>query len=256
MRSVRVVFSTVVFAIVSLSVSSAALADETVSVKVGYQSTNISGQFAGNISGVTNQIDMQNDLGFKRSNNVTAEAALQLGDFRLQAGYLPLDFKGSGTLTRTVNFNGVNYQGGIPTTSEVKADIYDIGLTYYLINMNNMPSRFQLGIEPAVKIIHANATMSNSAVGTQQVSATVPIPTIGLRARVALADFLGVVARVGYMSYAKNRFLDLDGQVEFSPVPLLGIYAGYRKMELKADTSGVYLNVNMQGPYVGAFFRF
>ena len=256
MRSMRVVYSIVVFAIVSMSASSTASADETVSVKLGYQTTNVFGQFAGGVNGVNNQIDMQNDLGFKRSNNVTAEAALQLGDFRLQAGYLPLDFKGSGTLTRNVSFNGVTYSASQPVTSEVKADIYDIGLTYYLINMNNMPSRFQLGIEPAVKIIHASATLSSSASGTQQVSATVPIPTIGLHARVALADFLGVVARVGYISYASNRFLDLDGQVEFSPVPLLGIYAGYRKMELKADTSGVYLNINMNGPYVGAFFRF
>lgn len=250
MRSMRLLF-----AIVLMGMSSVALADETVSIKVGYQSTAISGQFAGNVNGVGTQIDMQNDLGFKRSNNVTAEAALQLGDFRLQAGYLPLDFKGSGTLTRSVTYNGQTYTAGTPVTSQVKADIYDLAVTYYLINMNDMPSRFQLGIEPAVKIIKADTSLTGGGT-TSKVSATVPIPTIGLRARVALADFLGVVGRVGYMSYSKNHFLDADAQVEFSPVPLLGIYAGYRKIGLKVDTSGVFLDTHLDGPYVGAFARF
>jgi hypothetical protein len=244
-----------VFAIVFMCVSSTAMADETVSVKVGYQSTAVSGQFAGNVNGVGTHIDMKNDLGFKRSDNVTAELALQLGDSRLSLGYLPLDFKGSGTLTRNITFNGQNYAASTAVTSRVKATIYDLAYTYYLINMNDMPSRFQLGIEPAVKFIHAESSLT-AANSTNQVSATVPIPTIGLRARVALADFVGVVGRVGYMGYASNRFLDVDGQVEFSPVPLLGIYAGYRKLELKADTSGVFVDMRMDGPFAGAFFRF
>ena len=252
MRSLRFIFT-----VALMCMSSVALADETVSVKVGYQSTAASGQFAGNVNGAGTQIDMKNDLGFKRSNNVTAEVALQLGDFRLQAGYLPLDFKGSGTLSRQVIFNNQTYAVNTPVSSRVKADIYDLAVTYYLINMNDMPSRFQLGIEPAVKIIQAKSSLTDTTTNmTNQVSATVPIPTIGLRARVALADFLGVVARVGYMGYAKNHFLDADGQVEFSPVPLLGLYAGYRKLDLKADTSGVFVNLHMDGPYVGAFFRF
>ncbi len=252
MRSMRFIF-----AIVLMCMSSVALADETVSVKVGYQSTAVSGQFAGIVNGVGTHIDMKNDLGFKRSDNVTAEAAIQLGDSRLSLGYLPLDFKGSGTLTRTINYNGQTYTAGTTVNSRVKADIYDLAYTYYLINMNDMPSRFQLGIEPAVKFIQAKSSLTNTATNvTNEVSATVPIPTIGVRARVALADFIGVVGRVGYMGYASNRFLDVDGQIEFSPVPLLGIYAGYRKFDLKADTSGVFLDMRMDGPYAGAFFRF
>lgn len=252
MRSMRFLFT-----VVLMCMSSVALADETVSVKLGYQSTAISGQFAGVVNGVGTHIDMQNELGFKRSNNVTAEAAIQLGDSRLSLGYLPLDFKGSGTLTRAISFNGQTYNVGRTVNSRVKADIFDLAYTYYLVNMDDVPSRFQLGIEPAVKLIQAKASLTDTGTNvTNEVSATVPIPTIGLRARVALADFLGVVARVGYMGYASNRFLDLDGQVEFSPVPLLGLYAGYRKLDLKIDTSGVYVDTRMDGPYVGAFFRF
>lgn len=252
MKSIRLILT-----LLLMGMSSVAMADETVSVKVGYQSMTVSGQFAGIVNGTGTHIDMKNDLGFKRSDNVTAELALQLGDGRLSLGYLPLDFKGSGTLTRNITFNGQNYAATTAVTSRVKADIYDLAYTYYLINMNDMPSRFQFGIEPSVKFIQAKSSLTDATTNTtSQVSATIPIPTIGLRARVALADFLGVVGRVGYVSYSNNRFLDVDGQVEFSPVPLLGVYAGYRKFELKADTSGVYVDMRMDGPYAGAFFRF
>ena len=244
-----------VLAIMLLLGASAAQADETVSVKLGYQDMAISGQFAGTVGGVGSTIDVKNDLNFKRSDNVTGELALQLGDERLSFGYLPLDFKGSGTLARNISYNGQNYAAGTAVTSRIKATIYDFAVTHYLINMNDMPSRFQLGIEPALKIVHAESSLT-AAGATNQVSASVPIPTMGLRARVALADFVGIVGRVGYMAYANNHFLDADGQVEFSPVPLLGIYAGYRRLDVKIDNAGAYVSLQMAGPYAGAFFRF
>ena len=251
MRSMR--FS--VLAIMLLLGASVARADETVSVKLGYQDMALSGQFAGVVGGVGNTIDVKNDLSFKRSDNITGELALQLGDERLSFGYLPLDFKGSGTLARNISYNGQTYAAGTAVTSRIKATIYDFAVTHYLINMNDMPTRFQLGIEPAVKIVHAESSLT-AAGATNQVSASVPIPTMGLRARVALADFVGIVGRVGYMAYANNHFLDADGQIEFSPVPLLGIYAGYRRLDVKIDSSGTYVSLQMAGPYAGAFFRF
>jgi len=244
-----------VLAIMLLLGATVARADETVSVKLGVQDMAISGQFSGVVGGVGSRIDVKNDLGFKRSDNVTGELALELGNQRLSFGYLPLDFAGSGTLARSVSYNGQTYTAGTAVTSRIKATIYDFAVTHYLINMNDMPSRFQLGIEPAVKIVHAETSMTAAGV-TNQVSANVPIPTMGLRARVALADFVGLVGRVGYMAYANNHFLDADGQIEFSPVPLLGIYAGYRRLDLKVDQSGTYVNLQMAGPYAGAFFRF
>jgi len=232
-----------------------ATADEAISLKVGYMSLKPSGQFAGNINGIGTRVDMQNDLGFKNSNQPTGEVALQLGDSRLSVGFIPMNFKGTGTLTRNVTFNGQNYAATTLVNSQLKGDIYDIAYAYYIVNMDDMPSRFQLGIEGAVKIINAKASMTSAAT-TQSVSATVPIPTIGLRARVALADFVGLVGRVGYLGYAGNRFLDADAQVEFSPLPTMGIYGGYRSLQVKVDKSGLFFDTKFQGPYVGGFVRF
>jgi hypothetical protein len=245
-------------AIVLMGMSSVALADETVSVKVGYQTSAVSGQFGGTVQGqaVGTRIDTQKDLTFNHSDNITAEAALQFGNWRLQAGYLPLDFKGSGTLTRDVTFNGQTYVASTQVTSQVKEDIFDLAATYYLINMNDMPSRFQLGIQAAVALINLDTSLSAVGKTENKLNVTVPIPAIGLRARVALADFLGIVGRVDYAAYSSDHFLNADAQVEFSPVPLLGIYAGYRTINQKLENSGVFLDTTMAGPYIGVFARF
>jgi len=121
--------------------------------------------------------------------------------------------------------------------------------------MDDLPSRFQLGIEAAVKTVIAKTNMTSAAVNTSR-NVTVPIPTLGLRGRMALADFIGLAGRVGYLGYSGNRLLDADAQIEFSPLPTLGIYGGYRHLNLKIDSNGVFANTTMQGPYAGAFFRF
>ncbi|HKJ83581.1 MAG TPA: hypothetical protein VJ961_06165, partial [Mariprofundaceae bacterium] len=235
-----------------------ASADEIFSLKAGYISLNPSGQVAATGAGIAGtRVDMDRDLGMSRSNGVMVEAALQLGDGRLSATYLPLKFTGTGTLQRTVNFNGQTYSAGSTVASTFKADIYDISYTYYLINMDDAPSRLQIGIDTSVKITKAETTLNASALGINQTrSATIPIPTIGLRGRVALADFLGLSGRIGYLGYAGNHFLDGEAQVEFSPLPMLGIFGGYRYIKLKVDNSGVFADARFSGPFAGALFRF
>jgi len=230
-------------------------ADETVSVKVGYASLTATGNLAVTAAGVTGTRLSDATLGLKRSNNVTAEFGIQLGDGRLSASYLPLKFNGTSTLATGVNFNGQNFTAGTAITSELKASITDIGYTYYLINMDDLPSRLQFGIETSIKYIQLNSSINGGGTSTTS-SVNIPLPTIGLRGRVALADFIGISGRVGYVGYNGNKFTDIDAQIEFSPLPTLGIYGGYRYLDVKADSSGVSLNAQFKGPFAGLFFRF
>ena len=234
-----------------------AVADETGSVKVGDLLLAPKGEFAATVGGVGTRIDMKNDLNIKDSQQLMAEAALQLGNFRLSAGYLPLKFTGSGTLARSIDFNGRTYDAGTSVDSDVDVKLYDVGLAYYLLNIDNLPVRLQIGPELSVKVADADLAVTDTTNGIkEETSGTLPIPTVGGRFRVALADYLGVVGRVGYMTYGGNHFLDADGQVEFSPLPLVGIFAGYRYFKLRVDQSDTYLDATFSGPYGGVLVRF
>lgn len=246
-------FTTMFLALCLALTSGIAFADEMVSVKLGYQVMSPSGQFAGEVDGASALIDMEDDLDFGDSEDVTAEIALQLGNSRLSFNYLPLGFSGTGT--GVFEFNGVPFTGAVK--GEVSADIYDIGYTYYLLNFDDLPTRFQLGIEVAAKIVEGKASLEEVLTGQkEEISGTAPIPTIGLRTRVALADFLGLSGRVGYIEYDDNTFIDADVQLEFSPLPLAGIYGGYRILDLDVSESELLLDVDFSGPYIGAFVRF
>ena len=238
-----------------LACSAPALADETVAIKAGFMLLSASGQIGATINNVGTNIDVEKDLHFGNSTQPTGEISLNLGDSLLSLGFVPLNFSGAGTLTRPITYNGTTYTAGTAIQSELKADIIDAAYTYYLVNMDDLPSRLQLGIETAVKVINIKTNISSAGVTTSK-NATVPIPTVGLRGRVALADFIGLTGRVGYLGYSGNSFTDAETQIEFSPLPTMGIYGGYRFIKLKIDTAGVVANTTLKGPFIGGFFRF
>lgn len=233
------------------------LADEFFSVKGSYLVLAPEGEFAGNRGGTGTRIDMEKDLNFDDSKNFTVEAALQLGNFRLSAGYTPLRFSGDGPLQRDLVFNNVTFPAGVDAASDVDIDFYDVGLTWYLINFDDLPLRLQIGPEISVKVADADLSLASTQAGlSEKVSVTAPIPTIGARARVAMADYVGISGRIGYIEYQDNSFLDADIQVELSPVPMLGVFAGYRYFDLQIDEDDVYLDTQLSGPYAGLFLRF
>ena len=234
-----------------------AFADETVSLKVGYLSLTPSGKLAGNKGSVGAKIDIENDMNLDDSQNVTAEAALQFGNLRLSLGYMPIEYSGDGQMTISGTYNGQNFSIGDPVSTKLKLNLYDAGLTFYLINMDDLPVRVQLGPEVAVKLVDAKVDFVDSLAGIDaHDSGTAAIPTIGGRARIGLSDFVAVIARAGYLEYDNNHFLDAEAQVEFSPLPMVGVYAGYRTFQLKVDQSDIFVDADMKGPFIGAMVRF
>lgn len=237
---------------------SPAFADEILSVKTGYLALSPSGDVAVSADGLTGSaIDIEDDLGIVDGDDYFVEAALQLGDFRLFAAYLPINFSGDSVLTRDISFNGETFFGSSRVRSDVDIDLYEAGLAWYVINLDDMPVRIQLGPEIAVKYVDAQVELREYVSGlNESESVGVPVPTLGARARVAIADYLSVVGRVGYLQYGGNSFMDVDAQIEFSPIPMVGLFAGYRYLDIEVDESDVLIDATFAGPYAGVLVRF
>ncbi|RMD83782.1 MAG: hypothetical protein D6815_05705 [Candidatus Dadabacteria bacterium] len=253
----RLKSTAIVALVLTLTGHPLARADETVALKAGYQNLSPSGQIAGRRNDVGTRIDIDEDMNLGSSNDVTGEVALQLGRSRLSLGYLPLGFRGRGQMTISGTYKGQPFTASDPVDSSLGLGLYDFAYAFYLINADDLPVRLQAGPEVAVKVADASIDFADTAAGIEDHdSATVAIPVLGARARVALADYLGVVGRLGYLEYDADRFLDAEVQVEFSPLPLLGVYAGYRTFALKIDRSDLLVDVHLAGPFAGAFARF
>jgi len=260
----RLFCSVLLFALLTVLFAGSALADEMVSLKVGYQMLTPDGTFAVDGNGIPGSpISLNDDLNYDDSEDFIAELALQLGSFRLAASYLPIEFSGSGQLNRQIIFNGQTYAANSTLQSDVKLDTVDIGLTWFIVNIDDMPVRFQLGPEIGVKLVDAEISMTGTAdvngtqfTASEKESAKVPIPFLGARTRIGFSDYFAIVGKVSYLEYDNNSFLDADGQIEFSPIPLVGIYGGYRYFDIDIDDSGIYVDATLDGPYAGAFVRF
>jgi hypothetical protein len=235
-----------------------ATADEIFSLKVGYVSLSPDGEFSSRVSGIFDtRIDLEDDLDFDDSDGLMAEAAVLLGSFRLSLGYLPLKFSGTSTLTQDITFEGQTFSATDTVKGEMDVDIYDLGLTWYLINFDDLPARIQIGPELSVKVLDGEISMSNRTTGIrEEISGTVPLPTIGLRGRIGLSDYLALMGRVGYIGYNDNSFLDVDAQIEFSPLPMVGVFGGYRYLDIEIDESDLFIDASFSGPYGGVLVRF
>jgi len=234
------------------------LADEIFSLKTGYIRLNPNGNFSltsGGIEGTT--LNLDKSLGLGKSNTGNIEAAFHIGDLRLGLEYLPIRSSGKALTNSSVQFGNDFFPAGTSVKSRLECDIVDLGMSYYLLNFDDLPSRLQLGLEAGVKVIRSSVGMESAALGiSQQKSATIPIPVAGLRGRMALMDFIGITGQAKGFSYSGNRFIEADAQVEFSPLPGLGLYMGYRYIDMKVDHAGVFVDASFSGPVAGAFFRF
>jgi len=243
--------------VVFLLFSATVFADELFSLKGGYQLLSPEGSVAGTVNGVGQQLDLERDLNLDDSENVTAEIALQWGNSHISFNYLPIGFSGTGTLTVEGEFNGEPFSVDDTVKTDLDINLYDIGYTYYLLNFDDLPTRFQLGLELAVKVADVDVTFHDLTQDfSESESGTLPIPTVGVRTRFALADFLGITGRIGYMEFDNNHFLDAEAQLEFSPYPMVGLYAGVRYFDLKIDEDDIYVETKFSGPFGGLLVRF
>jgi len=233
--------------------ASPVLADEIISLKGGYYKLNPSGDVG--VGG--DVVDIEDDLGIDDDDGFFAEVALQLGAFRLFTSYLPISFSGSSVLSEDIDFNGEIFSVGDRIDSDLDIDIYEAGLAWFLINLDDLPLRIQVGPEVAVKYIDTRIEIKDKAFGIEESeSVGVPIPSLGARARIGIADYLNVVGRVGYLEYKGNSLTDIDAQVEYSPIPLVGIFAGYRYLDMDIDEDDLLLDAQFSGPHAGALIRF
>ncbi len=243
--------------VVFMLFSTTSFADELFSLKGGYQLLSPEGSIAGSGNGVEQEVNLERDLDLDDSGNVTAEIALKWGSSHFSFNYLPINFSGTGILTVSGEYNGQIFSATDTVKTDLDIDLYDIGYTYYLINFDDLPTRFQLGLELAVKIADVDATFNDLTQGfIESETTTLAIPTLGVRTRIALADFLGITGRIGYMEFDDNHFLDAEAQLEFSPFPMVGLYAGVRYFDLKIDEDDVFVETKFSGPFAGLLIRF
>jgi len=210
---------------------------------------------SGSIASGSNDIDMEDDLGFDDSDQTVLYVGLEhavpvLPNVRLR--YMDLSDDASNTVVSPITFNGEILAGNL--ASEYDMEMLDG--TFYWSPLDNVV-KLDLGV--TVRQMDADFTIRSQTVGnvaSESASETFPLAHGSVRANLPLTGVY-VGGEINAIEYDGSGMRDFDAYIGWQSDFLLGVKAGYSRLEVELDdVSGLDSDIEIGGPYLAATFRF
>jgi len=204
------------------------------------------------VPGVIGDIDLKDDMNLGRETKpfarIRAELPLILPNIYLMA--TPMQFKGSGQLTRSISYNNQTFAATSTIDSKVKLDHYDVAL-FYPIPVLKTATGGKLNVDLGLNArkIDFEGTINNGIVNASK-NLSIYVPMIFAGIQVKPIDAFSIEAEIRGIAYSNNHYYDYIGRLRINPVPLVFIAAGYRAETFKIDHSDVKADIKIGGPFV------
>ena len=207
-------------------------------------------------SGLGTEFNAVNDLGFDEEKGF-GEGRLQIKIFnrhKFNFSYLPLKWDGDKVLTRTIQFAGQTYTAGTRVQSEADLKLFKGGYELDLIVSNY---GFLGGtLDVLVTDVHVQLKAPSLALDEKE-AFTVPIPMVGLIARITPIKWVNLTARAsGLPMGSYGHVFDAEAYLEINPIKYVGISAGYRYFSFLAEYDENKLDFKLDGPFAALKVRF
>ena len=242
------------FAILALPLSSAAF---EIGARGYYWFPSLDGTVAvgeANLVGTT--IDFEGDLGIEDENYPSVEVFAGLGKHHLSLTYTDVDYAGSNTLTRDIEFNGETYSAGAVVTSSIEYTMIDFHYQYDFVDLENILAGFSLGGVFQVKYLDSEVSLKTTGIDERE-DFTVPIPMLGINLHLGLlANILEARVRGTGIGYSGNFIYEVMAEISLTPFPFLDIHGGYKRFAIDIDQDDVILDYDTSGPYVALTLSF
>lgn len=255
-------------AVVFLSAAPAFAQDEYVGVRVREWFARISGTIeGGDSSGMPTTIDLANEMGLDHRNLTTEiQGYLRLPVVgRIYAGWWEAHDSGSETISRTIDFEGIQFTSSSRIDSEVTLDVAYLSYEFAFptIPLGDL-FKLELALQAGLRGLRGSGSIHDSASGQgASKTGTVGLPTLGGHVTVELLSYVRAELEVlGFeFSYGGYRMHYLEGSGEIVAEPVRWFFAGlgYKYVNFNVHHSGSQLfdiDVGVSGLYVTAGFRF
>ncbi len=249
----------------------------SLSGSVGFISESPSGYINYHSNGVSQNVDVKNNLGFSSKTKPWVRLKLNTHGIKIlpnfEFDYLPMKFSGTAS-NQSFIYDGYTFSGNVSST--LKADHYDI-FAYYHLPFISKASQGLLNpkVGLGVRILDFKADVTGTATQVNNItlpspqsetvnkSYTVPVPMLYAAVDVKpMADVEGDFHIKG-IAYGSNTYYDVVAEAKLYPRFIknslgkhLFIGAGYRYEELKLDASSIKTDFKVDGPFaeVGVVF--
>jgi len=204
-------------------------------------------------------IDFVSDLGIEKSKfrqfNLVLRPAKK---HKFRFGVTPIKYEASHTLTRTLVFNGIAYQIGLPVDSTLQWNAWRIGYEYDFIYRK----KGYVGVVLEAKYTDVQVNL-DSLIASEYARARAPVPAIGGVGRFYVAPGvaitfelggIGLPSKIAENTEAKYIEYDLYGTVNFNRY--VGAQVGYRAIDVNYTIKQDSGDFTLKGPYFGFVARF
>jgi outer membrane protein len=198
------------------------------------------------------QVSLKNDLGIDDSSSPLIGFQVGVLGQYLRFRYVPYSFSGDGTIDREIEFAGETFSASLPIRS--KMELTEYAVDYRFIPINTPVGYFGAGI--GVNAFEASIDLRTDTEHAHS-SETVPIPTLGVTAGLTFPlTGLSVNGDFSGMSFDDNRYTNLELNLDYQIMPLVGARVGYRDRKLKIESGDLLIDTEMSGPFAALWVGF
>ena len=208
---------------------------------------------------IGSMIDFQNDLGLVQQRHGEFRMTFKPGRrHKLRLHYLPMRYQQSGLLERTLVFQGIRYDIGLPVDSSFTWDTWRFGYELDVVTFN----RGYVGLLIEAKYTDLQVDLQ-SAVANEYVRARAPIPALGAIGRVYVMrntpitfEFTAFKMPDDLVQDYNARLVDIDVYGTYNLTEAFGVNVGYRSMDLSYIFDRDAGDLRVEGIYFSGAFRF
>jgi len=217
----------------------------------------------GALSGLNGStIGAQTDLGMPDSKTlpVLTLTLRPAKNHKFRLNFVPIQFEGTATITRNLDFNGQRYRLGLPVTSTLDWTSARFGYEYDFLSKPSWFAGFIL--EAKYTDVSVNLATPGPPAITEFDRARAPIPALGFIGRyyvvpnVAISGEFTAFKLPNVQDRYSGHYFDYDFYGTFNVIEYFGLQAGYRRLDfgyLAKEDSGSFV---MKGIYLAAVVRY
>ena len=204
-------------------------------------------------------IDFGKDLGMiRRRHNELRLTLKPARRHKLRLHWLPMQYRQSAVLERSLVFQGIAYDIGLPVDSALTWDAWRFGYEFDVL----VRDRGFLGLILEAKYTDIQAEI-DSTIGYEYTRARAPIPAIGAIGRVYITRFTPITAEFTAFRLPDNvvedysaKYIDFDVYGTVNLTRMVGVNVGYRSMDLSYLFDRDSGTLKLSGIYFSGVFRY
>lgn len=207
-------------------------------------------------SSIGTDLDFKSDLDIKDENLPETRVILHTGEnskFRL--AYTQVNYSGENTVTRTVEFAGKSYTAGTLVNSSLDIQYARFGWIWQFVNLFG---KLKAGPMIELKAISADISLEAPTLSfTESESFIGGLPTPGIAIDVNPLEAINLFAEIsGLPAGDLGYFFDAEAGVKLTAISNFSLTAGYRIIDIKAESDPDFVKIKMTGPFVCGVLRF